>query len=279
MELIVLSWDEPEAFGAPYERHAETLLRFFVRRTLDAEAGSRSASGASRRRSTSRPGAAPGGTAPTGVLHLEADLPAADGARVVAAIRSVARRVPVLPGQEGPGAEAARRADALTALCTRGGGTAATVVIHAGLEAACSLAAGAQAQDGAVVHPASLRRIACTGVVENLHEDHLGRLLHRHRHRRRPPAWMERQVRWRDGGCTFPGCGTMAFTEAHHIRWVRFGGATTLENLALVCSFHHRLVHEHGWGMRRLPTGELAWYRPDGRRYEPEPPRAGPAPP
>ena len=38
VELIVLSWDEPEAFGAVYERHAESLLRFFARRTLDAEA-------------------------------------------------------------------------------------------------------------------------------------------------------------------------------------------------------------------------------------------------
>lgn len=38
VELIVLSRDEPEAFGAVYERHAESLLRFFARRTLDAEA-------------------------------------------------------------------------------------------------------------------------------------------------------------------------------------------------------------------------------------------------
>ncbi|MGZ8593665.1 MAG: RNA polymerase sigma factor [Actinomycetota bacterium] len=38
VELIVLSWDEPEAFGAVYERHAESLLRFFARRTLDPEA-------------------------------------------------------------------------------------------------------------------------------------------------------------------------------------------------------------------------------------------------
>lgn len=37
------------------------------------------------------------------------------------------------------------------------------------------------------------------------------------------------------------------------------------------CSFHHRLVHEHGWRMRRLPTGELARYRPDGTRHVPGP--------
>ncbi|HEX6009243.1 MAG TPA: sigma-70 family RNA polymerase sigma factor [Actinomycetota bacterium] len=36
--LIVLSWDEPEAFGVLFERHAESFLGYFARRTLDAEA-------------------------------------------------------------------------------------------------------------------------------------------------------------------------------------------------------------------------------------------------
>ena len=37
-EVLRLSRDEPEAFGAFYERHAETILRYFARRTLDPEA-------------------------------------------------------------------------------------------------------------------------------------------------------------------------------------------------------------------------------------------------
>ena len=36
-ELLVLSKRSPEAFGTFYERHAEALLRFFARRTLDPE--------------------------------------------------------------------------------------------------------------------------------------------------------------------------------------------------------------------------------------------------
>jgi len=35
VELIVRSWDEPEAFGVVFERHAETLLAYFARRTFD----------------------------------------------------------------------------------------------------------------------------------------------------------------------------------------------------------------------------------------------------
>jgi hypothetical protein len=34
-------------------------------------------------------------------------------------------------------------------------------------------------------------------------------------------------------------------------------------------------VHEHGWGLRRDPSGEVRWLRPDGAPYHagPDPPR------
>src|SRR5204862_1425040 len=88
-----------------------------------------------------------------------------------------------------------------------------------------------------------------------------------------PSASMIRQIRYRDGGCRFPGCGTKAFTQAHHVRWWRHGGRTDLDNLVLICTFHHRLVHEHGWVVRREQDGTLGWFRRDGTRY-----RAGPSP-
>ena len=86
---------------------------------------------------------------------------------------------------------------------------------------------------------------------------------------------MLRQLRYRDSECRFPGCGARQFTQAHHIVWWKRGGTTDLGNLVLVCSFHHKLVHEHGWGLRRDPTGEVRWFRPDGVPYHagPDPPR------
>ncbi len=68
-----------------------------------------------------------------------------------------------------------------------------------------------------------------------------------------------------------PAAAFGGFTEAHHIVWWRNGGRTDLDNLLLICSFHHRLVHEHGWRIERDPGGEIAWQRPNGIRY-----RAGP---
>jgi len=86
---------------------------------------------------------------------------------------------------------------------------------------------------------------------------------------------MLRQLKYRDRECRFPGCGARRFTQAHHVTWWEKGGRTDLDNLVLICFFHHRLVHEYGWTIQRTTDdGEVAWFHPDGTRY-----RAGPAPP
>src|SRR3989441_1108465 len=75
---------------------------------------------------------------------------------------------------------------------------------------------------------------------------------------------LRRALHYRDRGCRFPGCGRQ-FGQGHHIRhWVN-GGPTTLSNLALLCRWHHRAVHEDGYQMERQPDGELRFWRPDGR--------------
>lgn len=49
----------------------------------------------------------------------------------------------------------------------------------------------------------------------------------------------------RDGGCTFPGCSVpAAWTIAHHATWFSRGGATDMDNLALLCQRHHTHVHQ-----------------------------------
>jgi hypothetical protein len=147
----------------------------------------------------------------------------------------------------------------------------ATVVVHAPIEA-LEGAANAEVEGGAVVPPQSLRRLLCTARIQTVIEDRAGNAAALGPMTREPSAWMIRQIRYRDRGCRFPGCGTRAFTQAHHIVWWRHGGRTDLDNLVLICSFHHRLVHEHGWSVKREPDGSVGWSRPDGTRY-----RAGPS--
>jgi hypothetical protein len=89
---------------------------------------------------------------------------------------------------------------------------------------------------------------------------------------------MLRLLRYRDVGCTFPGCGARRFTQAHHIVWWGEGGSTDLDNLTLVCFFHHRLVHEYGWRIRKDAKRRLRWITPDGVVHRPGA-RAATAPP
>jgi hypothetical protein len=72
------------------------------------------------------------------------------------------------------------------------------------------------------------------------------------------------------GGCEFPGChATHHRSHAHHIIWWRNHGETNIDNLALLCPHHHRLVH-HGWTLIRGPGG-LTFHRPDGTTIDPPP--------
>jgi hypothetical protein len=78
---------------------------------------------------------------------------------------------------------------------------------------------------------------------------------------------MERQVRHRDKECQFPNCGAKGYTQVHHIEFWSHGGRTVLANLLLLCWFHHRLVHEHGWRVTRSRDGTVAWFWPDGTEH------------
>ncbi|MGH3117486.1 MAG: HNH endonuclease signature motif containing protein, partial [Gaiellales bacterium] len=78
-------------------------------------------------------------------------------------------------------------------------------------------------------------------------------------------------VRNRDKACLFPGCEYRLFAQVHHIEHWTKGGPTDLENLVLLCSFHHKLVHEYGWNLKLGPPGSAEWFKPDGSHYEPLP--------
>ena len=210
---------------------------------------------------------------------LEADLPASQGAVVASALHRLTERIPVMPGEEDRHFACARRADALVALASQAVADdpdpdRATVVVHAPVEALRAWDRSCEVEGGGLIQAETVRRLACTGRVQVVVEDGARNPTHVGPVHRDPPRWMVRQLRYRDRGCTFPGCGTRLFTHAHHVVWWEHGGPTTLDNLVLVCSFHHRLVQEDGWSLRREPDGAVKWFRPDGTGY-----RAGPGPP
>ncbi len=113
------------------------------------------------------------------------------------------------------------------------------------------------------------RRLACDATVVGLIEGDGGEPLNIGRKSRSIPAAIARALRARDGGCRFPGCERTRFTEGHHVKHWADGGETKLGNLVTLCGFHHRLVHEGGYGLKATDDGLFVFTRPDGRRVEP----------
>jgi hypothetical protein len=66
----------------------------------------------------------------------------------------------------------------------------------------------------------------------------------------------------RDGGCRFPACHQpVDLCENHHVIPKAHGGATTLDNLILICLAHHHAVHDSGWASRLHPDGTATFTR------------------
>lgn len=80
------------------------------------------------------------------------------------------------------------------------------------------------------------------------------------------PKDLFRAVACRDGGCRFPGCTRkVAWCDAHHIRWWRNHGETKLDNLLLLCSRHHHLIHRDRWHIQLDTSGTATFTTPDRR--------------
>ncbi|MCW0212426.1 MAG: HNH endonuclease [Pseudonocardia sp.] len=176
------------------------------------------------------------------------------------------------PGNEVPGCEvpgrdersvAERMGDGLVELARRAmtagalgveGGVRPTVTVTVPLQVLQSGAGSAFVGFGAgtlagIVSAEDARRYACDSVVVPVVIcDATAEPLALGREQRLASRAQRRALAQRDGGCAFPGCEVPPqWCDAHHLRhWVD-GGATDLDNLALLCGRHHRMLHEQEW--------------------------------
>jgi hypothetical protein len=58
--------------------------------------------------------------------------------------------------------------------------------------------------------------------------------------------------------------GTPASVDIHHIEHWANGGETAVEQLMLLCSKHHTLVHEGGFRIEKDFQDHWTFFRPDG---------------
>jgi hypothetical protein len=115
--------------------------------------------------------------------------------------------------------------------------------------------------------------VACDCGIVAVGHDQTGTNMSIGRRSRSIPPAIRRALILRDRGCAFPGCTHNHFLHGHHIQHWLHGGATSLDNLALLCTHHHHLVHEGGWAIERTSEGELRFRAPDGREIPAVPPR------
>ncbi len=118
------------------------------------------------------------------------------------------------------------------------------------------------------IEPATAARIACDTDLVAAVVGARGEVLALGRSRRLVSRGQRRALMIRDGMCQFPGCHQLRHLDAHHVlAWSR-GGPTDLDNLMLLCRFHHTAVHEGGMTIVRAaePVAGRRWdvTMPDG---------------
>ena len=111
----------------------------------------------------------------------------------------------------------------------------------------------------------TVKRLCCDGHAVVMTETKDGELLSIGRQSRVVPKGIERAVRARDRNvCRFPGCCNKRFVDIHHIEHWANGGETAVEQLMLLCSKHHTLVHEGGFRIEKDFQDHWSFFRPDG---------------
>jgi len=193
-----------------------------------------------------------------GLVRVDGQLGREAGAVVMAALDSLTDPGALDPTDTRSAPQ--RRADALTDLCRDhldhgdapvAGGEKPHVTLHVTRrtlrgepDEPCEL------EEAGVVTPRTARRIACDASIIEITEEHAGAALDVGRRTRVVPAATRRALVARDRGCVI--CGRPArWCDAHHVVHWADGGPTSLDNLVLLCRFHHRGVHE---GRTLLPA-------------------------
>ena len=110
-----------------------------------------------------------------------------------------------------------------------------------------------------------MKRLCCDGQAVVLTETEEGEPLSVGRKTRIIPKAIKRAVHARDHEtCRFPGCRNHRYVEVHHIEHWSNGGETSLDNLMLLCTKHHTLVHEGRFRIAKDFSNQWAFFRPDG---------------
>ncbi len=143
------------------------------------------------------------------------------------------------------------------------GGTPATVVVTVNVDDLMTRAGHATSASGSPLSVPEALRLAGEAEIVPVVLTSSGEILELGRTRRIASPSQTLALIARDGGCSFPGCDRAPdLCERHHIvAWVD-GGSTNLNNLTLLCRYHHHNFAERGWTSELNADGLPVWRPP-----------------
>jgi hypothetical protein len=273
-----LSWDKTRAVAVVATPETDAALTAEARDTdaMRLESAARRAKGVSLHEAQRRHQArffAMRRSRTEGGVKLSGYLPDVDGEILIKAIELLAEDVPKDPDTGLYPPIDVRCADALVELAAgqlgteqRDHGERALVVAHVDVTPAGSHPHDTpvyELESEIVIAPETADRLMCDAVIKPVFENEGQRVGDGRRSRPVTPR-LRRQIKERDRFCRFPGCTRMRVTDCHHMVHRSKGGPTEPDNLALLCRFHHRKMHEGGWTMRGDPDDVVEFVKPNG---------------
>ena len=219
----------------------------------------------------------PGGD---GMHRLIGDLDPATAAVAAAVLNSLSAPQPTQAGGPDARTPAQRRHDALAAVfkqalragaLPQSGGVPATVLITMPSDRLASGSGLVETSTGQQLPVGEALRLAGQADLALVFTGTNGQPLDLYRTRRLATPSQTLALIARDKGCTFPGC-TMPpeWTEKHHITAWSEGGFTNLDNLALICDYHHDHHLREGWSIT-IREGQPHWHPPAWKDPEQKP--------
>ena len=194
-----------------------------------------------------------------GVVRLSGSLDVESAAIVDAALQPLCRPTP--GDQRTPRQQ---RADALVEVCSLAmrardlpthGGEPAQIAVTVVFDPLTQALGAGGLDNGQRLSAHTVRRVACDAKILPIILGGEGQVLDAGRSRRLATGSLRRALVVRDRGCAFPDCDRPPrWCDGHHLRAWADGGPTTLDNMVLVCRYHHGLLHEpDGWQARLGP--------------------------
>ena len=210
-----------------------------------------------------------------GMVHLRGEFDAVAGKRIGNRLRAVAGGM--YDADKKSSGDAGRRrsfdqcmADALDQLtATSGAGRGEPyadicVVAHVDEDTGKLIA---ELPDDTRLPQSVLEELACNARFTGIVYDRRGRPIWRAHSVRRATKAQRQLLIARDGGCF--ACGAHPdICDAHHVRPVSQGGATSLDNMVLACWSCHNKIHHFGWQIHG-PPDRRSLHPPEAATYGP----------